>query len=1168
MASVITWDRKICLILAALAVAALTAAHGPAHAQSADDIHTVRIGVLVPSSEMEAAAIGHSISDVNEVLETAGAGWRMEAVYPDGDTGFAEFIARSSEDGIVAFVGPGDAASLLRAKEAIADAGGNAVYVGCCVPATHHHVLEAGDNVFVLAPDLLDQAAAVAAAMEEAGIEHAIPVYSGDVQSSRMRTSIAAHFEGVMDIGVLAPHSTIDYSPAVSAMRDKIESADGKAAVLILEPGSTQDLMAAGSALADVAWFGTGSESGLPDFDEDAQNFAERVGYVVPQFEPVHTHFLNVNYVYAPEAWSAYDAVQLIAYTMSDPIVDHVPFFGVWSYMLAQAPPESPNASDVAAALPMYAASYGGNIGNTELNANGGLKSATHMLYGMADGTWLKRAVYNPPISTNIGSVAIKDTTAAMYRFEPTHRLHDVHTVGALFPLSGSLAQAGEQRLTAARAAISATNHYNDGFGFDWYAAIHIEDTRADPDTALEKLERLDRLGIEMVAGPSTSSNAAAVLDYANENDIILLSPSTSSALSIPGDNMYRISPPSTNEATVLTKLIELENKTHVVVIHRQDVYGSGLVHDLTSQFGGYINLENGYSPELANDATLDYEGLAADVAEDVQALVDAHGESTVAVLMVGFDESARILEAAAHHPVLESVQWYASAGHAKRPAIVSNDAALAFAGSVGYKGPILMIDDAITSQSVARAIDTLHSGEQIDPYAYVTYDLVAISAFASSNITPVTAGLVLNVIVDRLGIFIAGDGGLDENGDLANTDYDIWQIEDGRWHNTMVYDSDREKFIREVVVGLPVPLTGIQSDVRIQRSSAAHVAVLATNHLLERQDADWRLVLDVVDTVSDPQAALKAVQSMHEQGISLLLGLPTDAGVDAVRQYVVENDMVVLSCCSTSQNLAHADRIFRLAPDNTREADALGALLEERGTEGLVVVYRDDAFGSSMRQAVAEVFDGMAVEIPYDSGLANRGALDYGALSAQIAGAVQDMAGERGDPGVAVLLIGFSESADIMASASEHPVLESVKWYGTSGAANRPAVVAGQESAAFAEAVEYEATLFAEPPPAPAVVNALALSFTVPDTYVYSTYDAVVLMAAAIGLAGGDDAGGVAAVLPTVAAQVPGTLGGLVLNSNGDLDRAEYDIWRILDGAWSKSASYNPDTGLVAVTP
>jgi branched-chain amino acid transport system substrate-binding protein len=1156
------------LVILSLALAPLIAMYGPAYAQSAGDIDTVRIGVLVPSSDLEAAAIRHSISDANEVLEATSAGWRIEAVYPDDNTSFAEFIVRSSEDGIVAFVGPGDVASLLRAKEVIADIGGNAVYMGCCVPATHHHVLDARDNVFVLAPDLLDQAAAVAAAMENAGIEHAIPVYSGGVQSSQLRTSIATHFDGVMDLGVLIPHGTIDYSPAVSAIYDKIESADGEVAILVLEPGSTQDLMAASSALTDVTWFGTGSEVGLPDFDEGAQDFAERVGYMIPRFESVHTHFLNVNYIYTPEEWSAYDAVQLIAYTLSDPTVNHVPFFGMWSYMLTQAPPESPNASDVATALPIYAAAYGGAIGNTELNSNGGLKSATHMLYGMADGTWLKRAVYNPPTSINIGSVAIKDTVAQMYRFEPTHSLHDVHTVGALFPLSGSLAQAGEQRLTAARLAISTTNHHNNGFGLDWYADIHIEDTRADPDTALEKIKRLDRLGIKMVVGPSTSSNAAAVLDYANENDIILLSPSTSSALSIPGDNMYRISPPSINEVTVLTKLLEMENKTHVVVIHRQDLYGSNLVQGLTSEFSGSLNLENGYSPELANDATLDYDGLAADVARDVQALVDAHGESPVAVLLVAFDESASVLEAAAHHPVLESVQWYASAGHAKRPAVVSNDAALAFADRVGHKGPILMIDDAIPSLGISRLIDALHPGEQIDPYAYVTYDMVFVSPVAASrNLTPVTAGPILSDVIERLNVFTAGDGGLDENGDLANTDYDIWQIEDGRWHNTLVYDSDREKFIREVVVGLPMSFSGIQSDVRVQRSMAFYIAEQTANQLLERRDADWRLVLEFKDTAGDPQTALKAVKSMHEKGISLLLGLQTDADVDAVRQYVAENDMLVLTCCSTSQDLSHDDHIFRLAPDNTRETEALGALFKERGTESLVVVYRDDAFGSSMSKAVVESFGGRVVEIPYDSELANREALDYGALSAQIAGVIQDMTGE-GEDSVAVLLIGFSESADVLSSASEYPVLESVKWYGTSGATNRPAIVADSKAAAFAEAVEYEATLFAEPPPVPAVVDTFGLFFAVPNTYVYSTFDTVTLMAAAIGFADSEDARAVAAVLPTVAEQVSGTLGSLTLNSNGDLDRVEYDIWRILDGVWSRSASYNPDTGLTVATP
>ena len=89
----------------------------PAHAQSADDPATVYVGVMTPGSAIEAAAIEQSITDVNDMLANIGAEWRLEAVYPDGATGLAEFITMYQEDGVMAFVGPGDAVSLLHAKE-------------------------------------------------------------------------------------------------------------------------------------------------------------------------------------------------------------------------------------------------------------------------------------------------------------------------------------------------------------------------------------------------------------------------------------------------------------------------------------------------------------------------------------------------------------------------------------------------------------------------------------------------------------------------------------------------------------------------------------------------------------------------------------------------------------------------------------------------------------------------------------------------------------------------------------------------------------------------------------------------------------------------------------------------------------------------------------------
>ena len=1158
--SKLKWSGATAAILAAVLFATV-----PDSAYADDS--AVRVGILIPDSTIESTAAMHSVSDINGVLEMIGAEWRLEAVYPDDDVGFAEFIASSQEDGVTVFVGPGDTVSLLKAKEVIANTGYNAIYVGCCVPATHHDVLSDNDNVFVLAPGMLDQAAAVAAAMEKSGIEHAIPVYSGDLQSSRLRMSIATHFDGVMDSGVLLPASAIDYSPVVAAVSNKIESAQGKVAVLVLAPDATKELMMAGSALADVAWFGTSSESGLPDLG-DASDFAESVDYTVPEFgllrEPAHVANLH----YTQEARSAYDAIQIIAYTISDPTAEFVPFFARGVPMPVQTP-MALDARNIAAALPRYAAAYGGLVGYTQMDPHGGLESAAYLLYGMRDGIWMKHAVYNPPLFTVVGASTVNGIHSYVHQLQPTHELYDVHTLGGLFPLSGSLGGPAEQRLTAASLALNVLNSANDGFGRNWYVDMIIEDTQTDPDVALEKLKRLDRLGIKMVVGPSASASAAAVREYANENDIVLLSLSTSHSLAIPGDTLYRVSPTSIHEVTVLTKMFERDGMEHVVAIHRQDLWGTTLVEGILSEFGGTLHTENGYDPKLANEDILDYERIAADVAEDVQALVEEHGESTVSVVLIGFQESAGILEAASHHPVLGSVQWYGSAGNANRLSIPANDVAAAFAESVNFMGPILMIDDGIFAQLGVRNLHVLHPEEPIDPYMYVTFDAVSVAAFSVGRLVELPASEAGPILDSALNIsfFISSDGGLDENGDLADGNYDIWQIKDGSWHNTLVYDSDREKFFREVTVGVPVPRTDIQANFATARVMSYAIAVNGANEALAERGADWRLVLKVRNTAGDPQKSLEVVKSMHQEGISLLLGPSDDASLEAVRQYVEENNMLVLNCCSTSTALALPDRVFRLAPDDTKEADALNALLEERATDHLVTVYRDDAFGSSLNQAIAERFGGSTAEIPYDSDLANSIMLDYDSLAAQIAGAVQDATGD-GNASVAVLLIGYEEAIGIMASALHHPILEDVKWYGTSGMANERLLVTDQRLAAFAEMVNYEATLFAEPPPHPKIVNVLNAILLAPNTYVYSTFDAVTLLATAVQFAGSDDAEAVAAALPLVANRVTGTLGSLALNANGDLDQSVYDVWHVRGGAWEKAATYDPDGGLEYLVP
>ena len=78
--------------------------------------------------------------------------------------------------------------------------------------------------------------------------------------------------------------------------------------------------------------------------------------------------------------------------------------------------------------------------------------------------------------------------------------------------------------------------------------------THTDPAFGIEELRDLASKGIRIVIGPSTSSELEAIKDYANNNGIILLSPSsTAPALAIPGDNIFRFVPDDTHQAEATT---------------------------------------------------------------------------------------------------------------------------------------------------------------------------------------------------------------------------------------------------------------------------------------------------------------------------------------------------------------------------------------------------------------------------------------------------------------------------------------------------------------------------------------------------------------------------------------------------------------------------------------
>ena len=262
--------------------------------------------------------------------------------------------------------------------------------------------------------------------------------------------------------------------------------------------------------------------------------------------------------------------------------------------------------------------------------------------------------------------------------------------IGAAFALTGpgsSFGRKGEAALALAEEMLA------EGFGeLVAVPPIEVRDTETSPDKALELVQAMHEEGIRIVIGPQTSANTAAVKDFADENGMILISPSSvARALSIPDDNVFRMTPDDSLQAEAMTTMLEEDGLSKVFLVHRDDLWGedlAGLVAE-TLEAEGAIELDLRSYDSAGPDAA----ALVSDLAADAEAAVAELGAEAVGVYLLSFGEGAGILAAASAQPGLDALRWYGSSAVAQSSDYLSDPAVVAFAQKVGYPSPVFGLD-------------------------------------------------------------------------------------------------------------------------------------------------------------------------------------------------------------------------------------------------------------------------------------------------------------------------------------------------------------------------------------------------------------------------------------------------------------------------------------------
>jgi len=367
--------------------------------------------------------------------------------------------------------------------------------------------------------------------------------------------------------------------------------------------------------------------------------------------------------------------------------------------------------------------------------------------------------------------------------------LSGVVNIGLILPLSGDLATHGLENLEGSKLGVVEFNKHLEEIGAPWTLKMTSEDSATSPVIALEKLTSLNAKGIKMIVGPETSSNIRNMKGYSDANNMLLLSCCSSApSLAIPNDSVYRLVPDDSNQGTALSKLIEHEGIEVLIPVWRGDTWGDGLSDATTSSFverGGIIDDGVRYNPESP-----EFSASTSLLAEKVQGYVDEYGKDKVGVLFLGFAEILQFTQSASQHEILDDVRWFGPGANTKEHKLIDDPIGLEFSTNVQFTtvqfAASKTTDTGDVNLTYEKVQDHLTETLGTAPNSFVlsSYDAVWIIGLAiletqSTDVTAIKA-IILDIAANYSGAI--GPTILNEAGDLAQANYEVWGIRGGEW--------------------------------------------------------------------------------------------------------------------------------------------------------------------------------------------------------------------------------------------------------------------------------------------------------------------------------------------------------------------------------------------------
>ncbi len=370
--------------------------------------------------------------------------------------------------------------------------------------------------------------------------------------------------------------------------------------------------------------------------------------------------------------------------------------------------------------------------------------------------------------------------------------------IGVLVDLSGPLTTFGTDIKNTLDIAKDEINNYFKEKGLDYTVEFYVEDTKVDPNIALQKVQSLYARGINLIVGPMGSGEVANVKDFVTSNKIIIISPSSTALPTIigfatPEDKKYIFRFVGTDDLqtdAIASELKDLGVKG-VVIIYIGNAWGRGLYETIKPKLEA-AGIEIAQPIEYPDSVPADFSPYISSMESELNKLIEKYGREKVAVVAFTYEEVYTLLAQTPEDSPLLNVVWIGCDGNAKSGKISD---ALEKVKRVGMyatlfesKGPAY---DKLAEEYAKRGF-----GEAPYQYAMNAYDAAWVLALAYVEVVKEKGSYDPDAMVEKIkevavkysngeyGVQpVSGRIELNEWNDRASGDYAIYYVnEEGKW--------------------------------------------------------------------------------------------------------------------------------------------------------------------------------------------------------------------------------------------------------------------------------------------------------------------------------------------------------------------------------------------------